>query len=56
LKANLQQEASDFTRAIAEIDPIMHSTFPTDAALFVDWLPKVARFSFELGQSLREVE
>ncbi len=56
LKANLQQEASDFTRAIAEIDPIMKSTFPTDAALYIEWLPKVARFSFELGQSLREVE
>ncbi len=53
---DLDAESSDFTKAMKMIDPIMDSTFPNDPALFTYWLPKVSRFSFELGLTLQDVQ
>ena len=45
------------TPVLERLDPIIASkAFPSDASLLVEWIPRVSRFSFEVGRAIQKME
>jgi hypothetical protein len=44
------------TPVLERLDPIISSNgFPSDASLLVEWIPRVSRFSFEVGRAIQKM-
>jgi hypothetical protein len=50
----LDPSSPPFARLGKEIGPIVNvPSFPQTAPVFLEWLPKVSRFSFEVGRAVQ---
>jgi polyhydroxyalkanoate synthesis regulator phasin len=49
--------SSSVTPVLEKLDPIIASrAFPGHALLLVEWIPRVSRFSFEVGRAIQKME
>ena len=52
----LKREEPSLAPVLERLDPIIASTaFPGHASLLIEWIPRVSRFSFEVGRAIQKM-